>query len=191
MAAQNRSRRYRHGSSLLRLRLLHLPALLFRPKQHACPRTAPARPHSGTALECQSVWFRAFRCSVSVWTWVESLDRNPGKWFSVCVCPDELGSGLWTLRLFLTKEPSPELWAKWETLLGVFQGGSIVVFSIESLLREERERFCELRHGAFMASMFASSDEVQEDDPSGGNHKSTNPVFRIGRLDLLPEISTS
>ncbi len=27
-------------------------------------------------------------------------------------------------------DPSPELWAKWETLLGVFQGGNIAVFSI-------------------------------------------------------------
>jgi len=26
-----------------------------------------------------------------------------------------------------------ELWAKWETLLGVFQGGSIAVFSIALL----------------------------------------------------------
>ena len=101
VATQNRSRQYRHGSSLLCLRLLYLPALLLRPNQHACPGTAPARPHSGTALECEPVRFRVVRRNVFVRAWVESLDRNPGKWFSVCVCPDELGGSLRPLRLFL------------------------------------------------------------------------------------------
>jgi len=57
-------------------------------------------------------------------------------------------------------DPSSELWAKWETLLGVFQGGFIAVFSMArqeliAVIVAVPYRLSIANHGAHVPAMVA------------------------------------